>query len=220
MIHCMSVRNHEGKFTHLKGLQFAPMSLYEEPFKTPISFSSENEAPSPEFNHILTPSVSSVSLLTGNQFVVNSPEAFLLFFPKIKELTYKQAFLPTEDSHSVVMTKQHKAYTITLGTVIVGLNKPTGSIAQDFSNTVCFFYNGGFNMMDINRIALFVIHHMRSILPGLLPKVKSGSTTAAFKPTMTFPPADLMSRVMLTGSPEPPVKRQKTEELGAEVIQL
>ena len=214
MISCMSVRNHEGRYNHLRGLQFAPMSLYDDPFKTPISFGPDSVGPSPEFNHIHLPSVNPVSLLTGNQLVLNSPDAFVLFVPKTAELTYHQAFFPTHDSHSVVLPRQvGKAHAIAPGTVIVGLNKISQTTvfgARDFFNVVCFFHQNGLTLTEVNRIGLLVIQHMRCVLPELVPKLRSGSGNITFKGPLTFTPTDKIFRIM--GAPEPPpVKKQRTD---------
>lgn len=212
MITCMSVRNHEGKYNLLRGQQFAPMSLFDDPLETPISISSDYVGPSPDFNHVYLPSISPVSLVAGNQFVVNSPEAFVLFVPKMAELTYHQAFMPTHDSHSVVLPKEvGKAYTIVLGTVIVGLNKigPTTVFgAQDFFNVMCFFDQSGLTITEMNRIAFVVIQHMRCMLPELVPKLRSGSSNITFKSLLMFESNDRIFRRM--GEP-PSAKKQRTD---------
>ena len=234
---CMSVRNHESQYTHLGGLQFAPMTLYDEPFKSPISFSSEPGGPSPAFSrHIYMPSLGpTVSLLIGHELVVNSSERFLLFTPKLPELTFKQTFFPTDESHSVVVLKQvGKAHKLQLGSMLVGLNPPTTAMdtsvfkPQDFSTVNCFYYQQGFTLTQLNRIGFLVIQHMRRTLPSLMPQVRAAQLSSSssigaivsFKATMTFPPTEIMSRIMGPSSSAAalPAKRQKTTETAAVVV--
>jgi hypothetical protein len=224
MAACMAVRNHESQYTQLRGMHFAPMSLYGEAFQTPISFSSDAEGPAPAFYHIHMPALGPVvSLLVGRQFVVNSPEHFLLFVPKPStELTYKQAFFPTDETHTLVVPKQvGKAHTVSLGAVLVGLNVPRLGgepfKPQDFSTVVCFYREEKttFNLMHLNRVGFFVIQHMRRILPGLVAQLRSGVVSPAFKATMSFGPTENISRVMLPLSPPPAAKRPREPEPSA-----
>ena len=201
MLTCMSVRNHEGRYTHLKGLQFAPMSLYEDPFQTPMSFSAEADGPSKAFQHIHMPAARPVSLLVGNELVVNTPDVFLLFVPKRSELTYREVFLPSDESHTAVLVRTAgQAHPIAMGTLIVGPNARTtgdGFAAQDFFNVVCFYCQERINLLSINRIALFIIHHMRSLLPELVPRLRAGvDGPLAFKSGLNLVVSDKLSQRM------------------------
>jgi hypothetical protein len=225
MLTCLSVRNHEGRYTHLPGMQFAPMSLYEEPFKTPISFSADSSGPSKTFRHIYMPAARPVSLLVGHELVVNTPDVFLLFVPKLPELTYQQVFMPSDASHSAVLvSRTGQAHPVAMGTVLVGLNARTPGdhaafSAQDFGSVVCFYYQERISVLSINRIGLFIIQHMRSILPELVPRLRAGSGDAPlrFRSGLNAAVSDKLSQIMrlpVETAEAPPVKKQKktTEE--------
>ena len=160
------------------------MSVFYDPYSIPISFSSEHMGPSKDFYHIHVPTADNVSLFVSTQLVLNSPEAFLLFVPK-SELTFEQAFFPSDLTHSVVIPKRKGgAHKILLGTILVGLKKPYNSKQQftpaDFSNVVCFYNSeNGPTLNQMNGIALNIIKNMRSRATAAPPPADPPADAAA-----------------------------------------